>query len=298
MSDQIEIIDCVEFAPALRYGDVASDVAFLAMDLDAHERPDLADEFIAEYVKATGDFELPTLLNFYKCHRACVRGKVDALRARDNNLLGEEREQARNRGRAKFELAASYARRGKPSLIAVCGVVASGKSTMANKVRLRTGFEVLNSDRVRKQLASVSEDFRSKDDYGAGFYTKEFDQLTYGCLLDGARDRLLKGRGAILDASFKNPQHRAAVLALADELKVPAVFVECRATENETLRRLAERAKDTSEVSDATAEIYQLQKREYAPLSELPGGRHLIVNTGEDIEPAMKRIEETIAAST
>jgi aminoglycoside phosphotransferase family enzyme/predicted kinase len=296
MSDKIEIIDCVEFDAALRYSDVASDLAFLAMDLDAHGRPDLDDEFIAAYVKVTGDFDLPTLLNFYKCHRACIRGKVDALKALSEDHPAREREEARNRSRAKFELAARYARRGTPSLMAVCGMVASGKSTMANRLRFRTGFEVLNSDRVRKQLASVPEDFRSRSDYGAGFYSAEFDQLTYASLFDGARDRLLKGRGVILDASFKIPQHRAAVLALADEMKVPALFVECRTTEQETLRRLAERAKDASEVSDATADIYQVQKREYAPLSELPDDRRAIVDAGEDIESAMKNIEKKIAA--
>ena len=295
MSDKIDIIDCVEFDAALRYADVASDVAFLAMDLDAHDRPDLSDEFIAGYVKATGDHDLPTLLNFYKCHRACVRGKVDALKTRDRDLSAEEHEQARTRGRAKFELAVRYARRGTPSILTVCGLVASGKSTIANKLRLRTGFEVLNSDRVRKHLASVSENFRSKDEYGAGLYTARFDQLTYGSLLDGARNRLLKGRGVILDATFKNPEHRAAVLALADELGVPAVFVECRASEDETLRRLAAREKDASEVSDATAEIYQAQKREFVPLSELPQSHRVIINTGEDVDAA-DRLEEAIDA--
>ena len=295
MNKKIDIIDCVEFDPALRYGDVASDVAFLAMDLDASDEAALSDKFITEYDKATADADLATLLNFYKCHRACVRGKVDSLKSLDHDLPDDEREQAGKRGRAKFELAARYARRGRPSLIAVCGLVASGKSTIANKLRLRTGFEVLNSDRVRKQLASVPEDFRSKSDYGTGLYSPGFDQLTYSALLDEARDRLRKGRGVLLDATFKNPQHRAAVLALADETGVPALFVECRATEKQTISRLAERAKDVSEVSDATAEIYQIQKRDYVPLSELPDRQHLIVNTGEEVEGNMDRLEGMLA---
>jgi len=295
MNKKLDIIDCIEFDPALRYGDVASDVAFLAMDLDASNEACLSDKFISEYVNETGDAGVVTLLNFYKCHRACVRGKVDSIKSHDHDLPDDEREQVGKCGRAKFELAARYARRGRPSLIAVCGLVGSGKSTIANNLRLRTGFEVLNSDRVRKQLASVPEDFRSKSDYGSGLYSPGFDQLTYSALLDGARDRLRKGRGVLLDATFKTPKHRAAVLDLAGEMRVPAVFVECCAAERQILSRLAERAKDLSEVSDATAEIYQIQKRDYVPLSELPDSRHLIVNTGEGVEASMDRLEGMLA---
>jgi aminoglycoside phosphotransferase family enzyme len=38
LADKVYIFDCIEFNRGLRYGDVASDIAFLAMDLDYHGR--------------------------------------------------------------------------------------------------------------------------------------------------------------------------------------------------------------------------------------------------------------------
>ncbi len=78
--DGISIIDCIEFNDRFRYCDVAEDIAFLAMDLDFHGRPDLSRQFVQEYVAASGDPGVLELLDFFKVYRACVRGKVTAFR--------------------------------------------------------------------------------------------------------------------------------------------------------------------------------------------------------------------------
>ena len=291
MTEEIDIFDCVEFDEKLRYGDVASDLAFLAMDLDAFGAPHLADELISAYSKETDDRALATLTSFYKCHRACIRGKVDYLKSLDSEVPREEQERGRERARAKFTLAARYAACGRPALLIVCGLVASGKSTVAEKLRLRTGFEVLNSDRVRKQLAGIPDTLHRPSDYRAGIYSPDFDRLTYGTLLEQARRCLVAGRGAVLDATFKSPTYRSAAVTLADQMHVPVLFVECRADEKETLRRLRDRACDRAAVSDATREIYISHKRDYFPISELPAHRHLVVNTSKDLEPTIRRFE-------
>ena len=64
--------DCLEFSPELRANDVASEVAFLAMDLVVRGRPDLADAFVDAYVAASGDDELRVLLPFYADDKDCV----------------------------------------------------------------------------------------------------------------------------------------------------------------------------------------------------------------------------------
>lgn len=291
MTEEIDIFDCVEFDEKLRYGDVASDLAFLAMDLDAFGAPQLADELIRAYSKETDDRALATLTTFYKCHRACIRGKVDYLKSLESEVLREEREQAREHARGKFTLAARYAACGRPALVIVCGLVASGKSTVAEKLRLRTGFEIFNSDRVRKQLAGLPDTLHRPSDYRAGIYSPDFDRLTYETLLEQARRCLAAGRGAVLDATFKSPTYRSAAVALADQMHVPVLFVECRADENETLRRLRDRARDGAAVSDATPEIYLSHKRDFIPISELPEHRHLVVNTSKDLEPTIRRFE-------
>ena len=52
LENGISIVDCIEFNERFRYSDVAADIAFLAMDLDFHDRRDLADLFIETYVQA------------------------------------------------------------------------------------------------------------------------------------------------------------------------------------------------------------------------------------------------------
>ncbi|HEX5168512.1 MAG TPA: hypothetical protein VFW11_05020, partial [Cyclobacteriaceae bacterium] len=65
--------------------DVLNEVAFLCMDLDASERPDLSELFINTYnsilpaMTSEGDSQL---FIYYKCYRANVRAKVSSLRAK------------------------------------------------------------------------------------------------------------------------------------------------------------------------------------------------------------------------
>jgi hypothetical protein len=102
------IYDCIEFIDRLRYTDVAADIAFLAMDLDHYGRQDLSDSFIAAYIKKSGDTELLKLLNFYKCYRAYVRGKVGCFQHDDPYISAGEKEKIAVNARGYFKLAESY----------------------------------------------------------------------------------------------------------------------------------------------------------------------------------------------
>jgi aminoglycoside phosphotransferase family enzyme len=102
------IYDCIEFIDRLRYTDVAADVAFLAMDLDHYGRKDLSNSFIDAYVRQSGDKELRKLLNFYKCYRAYVRGKVGCFQYDDQYISAGEKEKIVTNARSYFKLAESY----------------------------------------------------------------------------------------------------------------------------------------------------------------------------------------------
>ena len=67
------IFDCIEFNDRFRYCDVASEIAFLAMDLDNYGRADLSRNFVDAYISFSGDEDMVKLLAFYKCYRAYVR---------------------------------------------------------------------------------------------------------------------------------------------------------------------------------------------------------------------------------
>ena len=83
LADKVYIYDCIEFNQRFRYCDVASDVAFLAMDLDFYGLEELGRRFIDSFSQHTKDAGLAAMLNFYKCYRAYVRGKIGLFTAGD-----------------------------------------------------------------------------------------------------------------------------------------------------------------------------------------------------------------------
>ena len=111
ITDKICIFDAIEFNDRFRYSDVASDVAFLAMDLDSKERRDLSDYLIERYIAGSKDLTLTSVLDFYKCYRAYVRGKVISFRIDDPDIDPKEKETDIADAHAYFRLAAEYARK-------------------------------------------------------------------------------------------------------------------------------------------------------------------------------------------
>ena len=108
ITDQICIFDAIEFNDRFRYSDVASDVAFLAMDLDFQNRSDLSNYFIDRYIIYSNDQELIKVLSFYKCYRAYVRGKVISFKLDDPNVADAEKKAALKEAQAYFRLAGKY----------------------------------------------------------------------------------------------------------------------------------------------------------------------------------------------
>ena len=109
-TDDLQIIDCVEFNDRFRYCDVASELAFLAMDLDRYQQAGLSQHLVDTYAAVSHDEGLLSLLNFYKCYRAYVRGKVEGFKLNDPLLSQSEKTKALETARSYFQLAESYAR--------------------------------------------------------------------------------------------------------------------------------------------------------------------------------------------
>ncbi len=102
------IYDCIEFNDRFRYSDVASEISFLAMDLDRYQHHDLSQHLVNAYVELSRDRELLDLLNFYKCYRAYVRAKVESFKLDDPYIPEEEKAKALAAARSYFELAEGY----------------------------------------------------------------------------------------------------------------------------------------------------------------------------------------------
>ena len=110
ITEKICVFDAIEFNDRFRYSDIASDVAFLAMDLDFQGRPDLSDYFIERYLSYSKDGSLIKVLLFYKCYRAYVRGKVISFKLDDPYVGNEEKNSITEEAHAYFKLAVAYAK--------------------------------------------------------------------------------------------------------------------------------------------------------------------------------------------
>ena len=79
IDDKTYIFDAIEFNEDFARIDVASEIAFLAMDLDFHNKNEFSKKFISKYIELSNDLEISKILNLYKCYRANVRAKVSAI---------------------------------------------------------------------------------------------------------------------------------------------------------------------------------------------------------------------------
>jgi len=110
---RIYIFNCIEFNTRFAWLDVASDVAFLAMDLDYYRKKRFSRIFVDSYVSFSRDKGILPLLNFYKCYHAFVKSKISLMRLEENSLNGslnaDEEAKVKNDAQSYFELAKSYA---------------------------------------------------------------------------------------------------------------------------------------------------------------------------------------------
>lgn len=109
LADKVYIYDCIEFNQRFRYCDVASDIAFLAMDLDFHDLAGLSAYLIERFTAASQDDSLHTVLDFYKCYRAYVRGKIGLFTAGDPAVDDQVRRACTENAARYFRLALTYA---------------------------------------------------------------------------------------------------------------------------------------------------------------------------------------------
>jgi uncharacterized protein len=271
-------IDCLEFSDALRRVDAACDIGFLAMDLIYRGEPRLAARLLRRYARARDDFDLYTVVDLFMSYRAAVRAKVADLAARGAELSEEQRRGAAGSARRHLELACALLReRGPAVLVAVAGVVGTGKTTAAEVLADELGGVVISSDRVRKRLAGLRSDERS----GAalGIYTEEWNERVYAGLLARARPVLASGRAAILDATWSEARQRVALRALAQELGVALRIVETRCAEATARERLARRREQGGDPSDAGPERYAASAEKFEPAAPTESAAWLCVET-------------------
>lgn len=265
----IQIFDCIEFDARLRRCDLASEIAFLSMDLRVRDGESLVEPFLAFYQKQIGDEEMGRLLPFFECYRALVRTKVHILRS---NTWSDD-------AARYFHLARQLAWKPlKPFLVIVCGLTGSGKSTLARTLSDRIGLAVINSDVVRKRLARIST--HQLVGVNQGIYSEAMTRKTYTDMAREAETQVANGNGAILDATFMRREQREKLVRLAAKYGVPLLVVHCAAAEAIIEERIRKRTEQGTDISDGRWEIYVAQKSAAEPIDEVAPNQYLELNTG------------------
>jgi aminoglycoside phosphotransferase family enzyme/predicted kinase len=262
-SDPPIIFDCIEFSDRLRCGDVAVDLAFLAMDLDFRGRPDFSQQLIEGYVAASGDSELPRLLDLYCCYRAYVRGKICAFTAVDPAVGDVERRQHRNLARHYFGLAYRYAGgEENPPLIVLFGLMGTGKTSVARFLRESFGWHLISTDAVRKQIAGVGEATRVYVPYNEGLYSPDMNRRTYEEVARRAENLLQAGLPVVVDGAYKKASERRTLLDLAERTGARLRLMRTVCDEETQRRRLASRQLHDTR-SDGRVELMERQRSEF-----------------------------------
>ncbi|BBO92998.1 AAA family ATPase [Desulfosarcina ovata] len=283
--DGIQIIDCIEFSSQLRILDVICDLAFLVMDLAAHGFADLSRTLVRRYVELTDDLGALPLLDFYCCYRAMVRFKVSCLRLKEQGVPAAERKALQLAAADYLSMATGYAATfSRPTLWLVCGLPATGKSTVAAALAELWDIPVIRSDVVRKTIFADDRTAPGTAPFEKGIYSAQATEMTYREVLALAEELLKKGLSVIVDATFSRRMQRNCALRLAEAIQVTAVFVECRATESIIADRLRKRESEPS-VSDARLIHLDAFLSRFEPFQPMANAKHIVVDTA--VSPAL-----------
>ena len=170
----------------------------------------------------------------------------------------------------------------RPVLVLLAGLPGSGKSTVADALRRRLPFALLQSDRCRKLLVS------------APAYSAEESERVFPAI-HRAIERLLRaGVPVIYDATNLTAAYRQPLEEISARTGATLVRVWVEAAEDVIRERLAARQtghRASYDVSDAGEAVYDLMRARMEPIS----GPHLIVRSDGDLPAVIERIVRTIA---
>ena len=282
------VIDCVEFDRALREIDPASDVAFLAMDLRYRGEALRAERFLRLYARGTDDFGLYDVVDYFAAYRGAVRAKVAALAAIDPGIAEAQRERAAHSATEHAALAEELLREpGVGPVVALCGTVGSGKSSVAAELADRIGGVVIASDEVRRSAPLATP-------RAAERYTDERVDAVYRAMLERAAPVVESGRPVLLDATHSVRLRRDRVAAWARERGARAWLVEAHCERGEAHGRLVRRASTGEDASEAGPERLDASLAAFEPPSEWPSETRVRVATTEGwqdrIEPLVGKL--------
>ena len=278
--NELTPFDSIEFNPALRWIDVASDIAFLGMDLESRGRPDLAAHATNAWIETSNDHGATAVLPLYKVARALVRAAVAAVRGSQVNQPAPASSQPPKNHPAAgpagappadtdryLALAERLMQPPKPQLIVTSGVSGSGKTTVTTELVGGLGAVRLRSDVERKRLAGMVATARPADSLQAdSLYSPASTEQVYQRLERLARTMLAAGSSVVIDAACNTRRQRERFTTLARDTGTPLVWLDFSLPAEVVLARVAARAAAGTDASDASVAVVQAQLTAREPL--------------------------------
>ena len=268
----IVAFDCVEFSASLRNLDVINDVAFLAMDLIARNRRDLAYVFLNRYLECTGDYAGMALYGLYFVYHCMIRAKVAAIRGDDGEM------------QHYIDVSLRWINRKPAKIVAMHGLSGSGKTTLSDRLLPLIPALRVRSDVERKRLFGLAEAQSSESGVGSGIYAEAAKSDVYARALDIADGLLTAGLNVIVDASFLRLGDRERLAGLAHRHGVEPVWLDTSAPDDELARRIVERAEGRSDVSEADVEVLRMQIESREPLTSEEKSRSVPIDTTRPVD--------------
>jgi predicted kinase len=267
-------------------------VAGLSVDLASLGYPELAERLLAGYAGESDDYALYRVVDFHARDRACARARERLRAAFAPETTSASPEAAAADAQRLLDFACTTKRRPLPPVVvALGGLVASGKSTMARAIADRMASPRIVGDHVRASRMGGTPTHEPTAAERLEGLEPGFDERVARAFFAAAECVLDSGRAVVLDAGFPSARRRAAARDRAQRHGLAFRFVECRVDEETARRRLAARDASPDEHAGWRAIYDAYLARWEPPGNDFAPGEHVVVDTTRPLAENLATIE-------